>query len=156
MGPPQRYCMPSYDRPPSVSCCALHEHALRTYPNTKRARACVLPARALPRAEGLLTSGQRLRRRKQVAALLEELLAVPVGGAIEDVLHLLDERVALRGQRLDLLLRRQVGRVVRRDPVRRSDDQPVGERAVRRVELFVDITELDERRAVATLRDLRC
>src|SRR5262249_19098176 len=122
------------------SCCALHAHVLRTYANTKRARARVLPARALPCAECLLTSGQRLRRRKQVAALLDELLAVPVGGAVEDVLHLLDERVALRSQRLDLLLRRQVGRVVRLDPVRRRDDQPVGERAVWRVELLVDIT----------------
>jgi len=65
---------------------------------------------------------QHLRRLKQAKALADELLAVPVGAGVEDVLHLLDERIALRREARDRELGIEVRGIIGLDPVRLGDD----------------------------------
>jgi hypothetical protein len=65
-----------------------------------------------------LRRGQRRGPLEQILAVADQMLAVPLGGTGEHALHLCDERVTFRRERLDLRLGRNVRRVVRLDAVR--------------------------------------
>jgi hypothetical protein len=95
-----------------------------------------------------LRTGQLLRILKEAKSLPAQRLLVPLRGAIEHVLHLLNQRITLRCQLLDLPLRVEVSLVVCVDAVRRGDDEQVGEVTIRGVELLVDVAQLGERLTV--------